>query len=62
MFTKPRHLAGPSQLADKSRRRSAIIDTNVAPNSTLPGSPRTQSQEQSSYRRGHTPASAIAHH
>jgi hypothetical protein len=42
------------------KKSSAVVDSDLAPNASPPASPRTRSSEQSIYRRGYTPASAIA--
>jgi len=62
LFTRPKrkNLAEPSQSVDKVKKSSAVIDPGITPNASPPASPRTRSSEQSIYRRGYTPASAIA--
>jgi len=58
LFTRPKrkNTTESSQSADKTKKCSAVVDLDVAPNANPP----TSSPEQSIYRRGHTPASAIA--
>ena len=62
LFTRPkrRNLAESSQSVDKVKKSSAVVNPDISPNASPPASPRTRSPEQSIYRRGYTPASAIA--
>ncbi|KIM41585.1 hypothetical protein M413DRAFT_27901 [Hebeloma cylindrosporum] len=58
LFTRPKRK--PSQSAEKTKRSSSAVDSDITPNGSPASSPRTRSPEQSIYRRGYTPASAIA--